>query len=450
MSAMQTRIVEHDLSVEMELRQKIATHTALVGVVGIGYVGLPLAVEKAKVGYQVVGYDRNAIRVAQVNQGSNYIRDVSDDDLTRAVAAAKLSATTDFSTLGNCDVIVICVPTPLTINKDPDISYIRIVGAEIARRLRPGQLICLESTTYPGTTEEVLLPLFAASGLVVGSDYFVAYSPERVDPGNRRYTTKNTNKIVGGITATCLSMATTFYKQTIVDVQPVSTPKVAEMTKVFENTFRAVNIALVNEMALLCDRMGIDIWEVIDAAATKPFGMMRFEPGPGVGGHCIPLDPFYLAWKAREYDFHTRFIELAGEINNSMPYFVRDKLSRALNGLGKPLKGSHILVLGVSYKKDIPDWRESPSVKILELLAHADALVDYHDPHVPSFQDDTGRVRHSIPLTEAALSHADCVLIATDHGQMDWEFVVRNARLVVDTRNATRNVAIDRDKVVRL
>lgn len=439
-----------DLSSEMGLREKITSHTAIVGVVGMGYVGVPLAVEKAKVGYTVVGYDRNAIRVAQLNQGSNYIRDVVDEELARMVASDKLSATTEFSTLDSCDVVVICVPTPLTVNKDPDTSYIRSVGAEIARRLRPGQLICLESTTYPGTTEEILLPLFAATGLVVGRDYFLAYSPERVDPGNRRYTTKNTNKLVGGVTATCLSVAASFYQQTIVDVLSVSSPRVAEMTKVFENTFRTVNIALVNEMALLCDRMKIDIWEVMDAAATKPFGIMRFNPGPGVGGHCIPLDPLYLAWKARQYDFSTRFIELAGEINSHMPYFVREKLMRTLNMHGRPLKGSKILILGMSYKKDINDWRESPALKVLELLMRDGAVIDYHDPFVPSFQDEHGQVRHSIPLTAKALTEADCVLVATDHSQTDWDHVVRNARLVFDTRNATKNVTVRRDNIVLL
>jgi UDP-N-acetyl-D-glucosamine dehydrogenase len=344
---------------------------------------------------------------------------------------------------------VICVPTPLTLNKDPDTSYIRSVGSEIARRLRPGQLICLESTTYPGTTEEILLPQFAATGLVVGRDYFLAYSPERVDPGNKRYTTRNTNKVVGGVTTTCLGMASAFYQQTIVEVLQVSSPRVAEMTKVFENTFRAVNIALVNEMALLCDRMKIDIWEVMDAAATKPFGIMRFDPGPGVGGHCIPLDPFYLAWKARQYDFHTRFIELAGEINNHMPYFVREKVMRSLNARSRALKGSKVLILGMSYKKDISDWRESPALKILDLLVHDGAVVDYHDPFVPSFQDEHGCVRHSIPMTAQVISGADCVLITTDHSQFDWELVVRNAQLVVDTRNATKGVS-RRDNIVLL
>jgi UDP-N-acetyl-D-glucosamine dehydrogenase len=439
-----------ELNHEVGLREKIVTHDAVVGVVGIGYVGLPLAVEKAKVGYTVIGFDRNAIRVAQVNQGSNYIRDVVDDDLGRVVASERLSATTDFSVLKSCDVVVICVPTPLTPNKDPDTSYIRSVGGEIARRLRPGQLICLESTTYPGTTEEILLPQFDATGLVVGRDYFVAYSPERVDPGNKRYTTKNTNKVVGGVTETCLNVATAFYQQTIIDVLPVSNPRVAEMTKVFENTFRAVNIALVNEMALLCDRMKIDIWEVMDAAATKPFGIMRFNPGPGVGGHCIPLDPFYLAWKARQYDFHTRFIELAGEINNHMPYFVREKLTRALNVTGRPLRGSKIFMLGMSYKKDIPDWRESPALKLMNLLVQEGAVVDYHDPLVPSLQDKFAHEQHSVPLTAKALADADCVLITTDHSQTDWAFVVRHARTVVDTRNATKGVTEGREKITLL
>ena len=439
-----------DLGHEEALLKKITEHTAVVGVVGLGYVGLPLAVEKARVGYTVVGYDRNAIRTAQINQGSNYIRDVVDDELARMVATDKLTATTDFSTLGSCDVVVVCVPTPLTANKDPDTSYIRSVGSEIAKHLRPGQLICLESTSYPGTTEEILLPLLAETGLVVGRDYYLAYSPERVDPGNKRYTTKNTNKIVGGVTPACARVATTFYQQTIIDVVLVSSPRVAEMTKVFENTFRAVNIALVNEMALLCDRMKIDIWEVMDAAATKPFGMMRFDPGPGVGGHCIPLDPSYLAWKARQYDFRVRFIELAGEINTLMPYFVREKLARALNNRGRTLKGAKILLLGMSYKKDISDWRESPALKMLDLLIQDGALVDYHDPLVPSFHDKHGHSQHSIPLTARALAEADCVLITTDHSQTDWEYVVRNAQLIVDTRNATRDVAGKRDNVILL
>jgi len=437
-------------SLEASLLEKIMTRTATVGVVGLGYVGLPLAVEKARVGFTVIGYDRKGIRVAQVNQGSNYIRDVEDENLARMVASKKFSATSDFASLGSCDVVVICVPTPLTVNKDPDTSHIRMVCGEIAESLRPGQLICLESTSYPGTTEELLLPQFAATGLVVGRDYFLAYSPERVDPGNKRYTTRNTSKIVGGVTLACSRVATAFYEQTITNVLQVSSPRTAEMTKVFENTFRAVNIALVNEMALLCDKMKIDIWEVIDAAATKPFGMMRFDPGPGVGGHCIPLDPFYLAWKARQYDVRTRFIELAGEINDLMPYFVREKLARALNALGRPLKSSKVLMIGMAYKRDVCDWRESPALKMCHLLMQDGVVIDYHDPLVPSLQDEHGYALYSIPLTEQNLSEADCVLIMTDHSQTDWEHVVQHARLVLDTRNATRAVRGERENVILL
>jgi UDP-N-acetyl-D-glucosamine dehydrogenase len=432
------------------LMQKIVDRTAKVAVIGIGYVGLPLAVEKAKVGFSVIGFDRNAERVAAVVGGRNYIRDVNDEDLRSVVAAGKLTATRSFEELAACDVIVICVPTPLTANRDPNISYIRSSGEQIAQILRPGQLVCLESTTYPGTTEEVLLPTLAVSGLVVGSDYFLAFSPERVDPGNLRYTTKNTTKVVGGVTPVCLEVATTFYEQTIQQVTPVSSPRVAEMTKVFENTFRAVNIALVNEIALLCDRMNINIWEVMDAAGTKPFGLLRFDPGPGVGGHCIPLDPFYLAWKARQYDFHTRFIELAGEINALMPYFVREKTFRVINACGKSVKNSRILMIGVAYKKDIDDWRESPALKIVDILQRDGAFIDYHDPHVPSFRDVGGALRQSVALTPKALGQADCTLIVTDHSSIDWESVVQHSQLVVDTRNATRHVTSGREKVTLL
>ncbi|MGC1380517.1 MAG: nucleotide sugar dehydrogenase [Candidatus Baltobacteraceae bacterium] len=432
------------------LKKKILERTAVIGVAGVGYVGLPLAVEKAKVGFTVVGYDRNPIRVDQLNRGLNYIRDVDDRELAEMVDAGRLSGTIDFATLGRCDAVIICVPTPLTPNLDPDISYIRAVGERIAEHLHPGQLVCLESTTYPGTTSEVLLPLLRRSGLCVGEDFFLCFSPERVDPGNARYTTRNTSKVVGGITPACLEAGCCFYEQTIVDVLPVSSPKVAEMTKVFENTFRAVNIALVNEMAMLCDRLEIDIWEVIDAAATKPFGIMRFDPGPGVGGHCIPLDPFYLAWKAREYDFHVRFIELAGEINVGMPYFVREKVLRALNERGQAIKGATIFVLGVAYKRDVDDCRESPAVKVIDLLARDGALIEYHDAHVPSFTDHRGCSRHSIPLSKEMLEQADCVLILTDHSDVDYRRVATTARLVVDTRNATRHLNGERTRVIRL
>ncbi|MDE2571535.1 MAG: nucleotide sugar dehydrogenase [bacterium] len=432
------------------LKDMFAARTATVGVVGVGYVGLPLAVEKAKVGFHVIGYDRNAERVAKINRGENYILDVADAELKESVSSGTLEATTDFSSLDRCDVIIICVPTPLTANHDPDISYIRHVGGKIAERLRPGQLICLESTTYPGTTEEVLLPLFSSGDLIAGRDFFLAFSPERVDPGNKRYTTKNTNKLVGGVTPACTEVASSFYAQTILTVLSVASPKVAEMAKVFENTFRAVNIALVNELALLCDRMEINIWDVIDAAATKPFGIMRFEPGPGVGGHCIPVDPFYLTWKAREYDFHTRFIELAGEINLQMPYFVRDKVVRALGEHRKSLRGAKLLVIGIAYKRDIEDCRESPALKVVELLEHEGAAVVYHDPCVPSYRAKDGSTRHSVELNVRRLHEADCVLILTDHSTVDWQEIVREAHAVVDTRNATRHVRGEESRVTLL
>lgn len=442
-------LLEAPGSLRDQLKKKFAERSAMIGVAGIGYVGLPLAVEKAKVGFDVIGYDRNSVRVDQVNQGLNYIRDVDDAEMAKLVETGKLRATTDFSTLSRCDAIIICVPTPLTPNLDPDISYIKAVAEQVAPQLRPGQLICLESTTYPGTTEEVLLPMLTQTGLKVGEDFFLCFSPERVDPGNARYTTKNTNKVVGGVTEACADVGGCFYQQTILDVLTVSSPKVAEMCKVFENTFRSVNIALVNEMALLCDRLGINIWEVLDAAATKPFGIMRFDPGPGVGGHCIPLDPFYLAWKAREYDFHTRFIELAGEINHGMPYFVREKIMNALNKTGKALKGSDILVLGVAYKKDIEDWRESPALKVMELLERDGAKIEYHDPFVSKFVEH-GRQYHSIPLSKERLERADAVVILTNHTDIDYSRVVEQAKLVVDTRNATKNVTANRERIVLL
>lgn len=436
-------------SLRDSLKRKFVDRTARIGVSGVGYVGLPLAVEKAKVGFDVVGYDRNNVRVDQINQGLNYIRDVKDSELAELVENGKLRASSDFETLKHCDAIVICVPTPLTVNLDPDISYIKAVGEQIASQLRPGQLICLESTTYPGTTEEVLLPLLQRSGMTVGEDFFLCFSPERVDPGNARYTTKNTNKVVGGVTDACADVGGCFYEQTILNVLTVSSPKVAEMCKVFENTFRSVNIALVNEMALLCDRLGISIWEVLDAAATKPFGIMRFNPGPGVGGHCIPLDPFYLAWKAREFDFHTRFIELAGEININMPYFVREKVLRALNSIGRAMNGADILVIGVAYKKDIEDWRESPAIKVMELLERDGAKIEYHDPHVSKFVEH-GRQWHSIPLSKERIERSDAVVILTDHSTVDYARIVESAKIVIDTRNATAAVRNGHKNVVLL
>jgi UDP-N-acetyl-D-glucosamine dehydrogenase len=444
-------VVQHGV-IGSVLMDKIEKHSAKTAVVGLGYVGLPFAVEKAKVGFPVIGIDQNPKRASMANKGENYIKDVKDEELREIVANGTFKATTDFSVLAECDVVVICVPTPLTITRDPDISYIENVSDEIAKYLHRGQLITLESTTYPGTTEEVILPKLEKKGLVVGQDFFLAFSPERVDPGNLRYSTKNTNKVVGGVTPQCLNIATTFYRQTILHVVPVSSPAVAEMTKVFENTYRAVNIALVNELALLCDRMNIDVWEVIDAAATKPFGIQIFYPGPGVGGHCIPIDPFYLTWKARQFEFHTRFIELAGEINIQMPYFVVEKVIRALNTRKKALNGAKILVLGVAYKKDIDDVRESPVLRIMELLRENGAEVLYSDPYIPVIEPHGGSsVRaESVKLTDDLLKSADCIVIGTNHSCFDYDHIVSLSSAIVDTRNATKLVEHDREKICKL
>lgn len=425
-----------------QLITKIKAHTAIVAVVGLGYVGLPLAVEKGKVGFQVMGIDHNPIRADKVNRYENYIKDVNDDELRGLVNAGILKATSDFSLLAQADVIVICVPTPLTVTREPDISCIINVTNEITRHLRKGQLVTLESTTYPGTTSSVILPRLENTGLKVGEDFFLAFSPERVDPGNARYTTKNTSKVVGGITADCLAIARVFYEQTILNVVPVSSTEIAEMTKVFENTYRAVNIALVNEMMLLCDRMGLDVWEVVDAAATKPFGIQTFYPGPGVGGHCIPIDPFYLTWKAREYDFHTRFIELAGEINIQASYHVLEKVAAALNEAKRSLNGANILVMGVAYKNDIDDCRESPALKIINLLIKQGAKVVYHDAFVLEVQtlSPDSHWMKSEELTKEAISNADCVLITTRHSAVDYDFVAEHAKIVVDTRDACKHI----------
>lgn len=431
------------------LKEKILNKKAKVAVFGLGYVGLPLAVEKAKVGFDVIGIDRSVDRVAQVNRGENYIGDVKSQELKELTSHGKIRAylDTEPEVLKDADIIIMCVPTPLTKNMDPDISYIESVTKIIAAQLCHGQLVALESTTYPGTTEEVILPMLQEGGLVCGEDFFLAYSPERVDPGNQRYTTKNTSKVVGGMTPNCLDVALAFYSQTIGHVVPVSCPAAAELTKVFENTYRSVNIALVNELALLCDKMGIDVWEVLDAAKTKPFGIQIFYPGPGVGGHCIPIDPFYLTWKAREYDFYTRFIELAGEINMNMPYHVISKLSRILNAEKKCLNGAHILVLGAAYKKDVADIRESPSLRLMELLLLEKANLSYHDPYVPNINVER-KYLTSVALNEKLIRKSDCVLIATDHSIVDYQYVVKNAKLVFDTRNATQ--AIPAKNIIKL
>jgi UDP-N-acetyl-D-glucosamine dehydrogenase len=431
------------------LIEKLKDRTAVVGVVGLGYVGLPLAVLQAKTGFRVYGVDEMAEKVARVNRAENYISDVEDADLCATVQSGRLTATTDFSVLRGCDVALICVPTPLTLNKEPDISAILKVTRELAKYIHPGMLVVLESTTYPGTTDEVMLPILTTAGLKAGDTLFMAFSPERVDPGNRAFKTHNTFKLVGGVTPACLVVARTFYEQSIVKIFPVSSARVAEMAKVFENVFRSVNIALVNELAILCDRMGMNVYEVIDAAATKNFGFMAFYPGPGVGGHCIPLDPYYLAWKSKEYDLHTRFIELAGEINEGMPYYVVAKLQRILNRHGRCLNGAQVLVLGVTYKADVGDPRETPALKIMELLQREGAVLTYVDPYVPSVTLEE-RTYAGAALTKERLEGSDGVLILTAHSAFDWDLVVRHARVVFDTRNATKKVEGKKAHVVLL
>jgi nucleotide sugar dehydrogenase len=421
------------------LKEKISRRTAVVGVVGLGYVGLPFAVEKAKVGFRVLGVEQNPSRVQKVNRGESYIGDVGVEELKEVVAKGLLSAETGFERVPEMDVIVIAVPTPLTRNLTPDLQYVERVTREIAKRLRPGQLVSLESTTYPGTTEEVMLPILEESGLKVEEDFFLVHSPERVDPGNKRYTTKNTTKVVGGIGPRSLEAGVHFYGQTIERVVPVSSAKAAEMVKVFENTFRAVNIALVNELAMLCDRMGLNVWEVLDAAFTKPFGIMPFYPGPGVGGHCIPIDPHYLEWKAKEYNFNTHFIALAGEINRKMPEFTVEKALRLLAQEGIPVRGAKVLVLGVAYKRDVADHRESPAIEVIRGLKRLGAEVAYHDPLIPSFQDHGLRME-SVPLSEDLLASQDLVIVATDHSNFDYDGLVRRAKRVLDTRGATRHL----------
>jgi UDP-N-acetyl-D-glucosamine dehydrogenase len=432
-----------------DLLGKIQKHTATVGIVGMGYVGLPFAVEKAKVGFKVFGIDQNPARAERLNRGENYIRDVNDDELRDLVQKGLIRAVCDFHEVPQMDVIVICVPTPLTRNLNPGLQYVESVTRELAKHLRPGQLISLESTTYPGTTEEIMLPILESSGLKVEIDFFLSHSPERVDPGNARYTTKNTSKVVGGIGPNSQRVAVSFYSQTIERVVPVSSANVAEMVKVFENTFRAVNIALVNELALLCDKMQLNVWEVLDAAFTKPFGIMPFYPGPGVGGHCIPLDPHYLEWKAREYNFNTRFIALAGEINRKMPEFVRDKTHRVLNMLGVSPSKSKILLLGVSYKRDLGDWRESPALEVIKLLQADGAEVIYHDPYVANF-DEHGLIMENAPLTDELLESCTMAIITTDHQCVDYDHVVAKVPHVLDTRNASKRLTRNQDKVTLL
>ncbi|TCL61800.1 UDP-N-acetyl-D-glucosamine dehydrogenase [Hydrogenispora ethanolica] len=432
------------------LTDRINNKSAVLGVVGLGYVGLPLAVEKAKAGYRVIGFDVQARRVDMVNQGQNYIGDVVDQELKDLVASGQLIATTDYSQIARVDAVAICVPTPLDKYQQPDISYVVNSSKQIAEFLHSEMLVVLESTTYPGTTEEVVMPILEATGLRCGSDFFLAFSPERVDPGNKYYHTKNTPKVVGGVTKRCTEIAATLYAHVLQgEIHQVSSPKVAEMEKILENTFRNINIALANEMAILCNKMEIDVWEVIEAAKTKPYGFMPFYPGPGLGGHCIPIDPFYLTWKAREYDYHTRLIEIAGEINNSMPEYVVEKAASFLNRFGKPLKGAKILMLGLAYKKDIDDPRESPAVKIYHLLRERLAEVSVNDPFIPSYKFGNTHIT-TVELNAERLQTADLVLITTDHSLYDYSWICEQAQLVFDTRNATRQVAAPRAEIIHI
>jgi UDP-N-acetyl-D-glucosamine dehydrogenase len=415
------------------LLEKAERRDVVFGIVGLGYVGLPLAVELARAGYQVLGYDVNARVVEGLNAGRSHVKDVSDAQL--AGIRERFTATSDAARLSEPDAISICVPTPLSKFKDPDVSFIVAATEAVKHTLRRGQAIMLESTTYPGTTREILLPALESTGLKVGEDFFLAFSPERVDPGNPTYGTRNTPKVVGGITPDCRRVAIGLYQPAIDTLVPVSTTEAAELVKLLENTFRSVNIGLVNEMAIVCDKLGVDVWEVIEAAATKPFGFMKFLPGPGLGGHCIPIDPHYLAWKMRGLNYKTRFIDLAGELNTEMPVFWVRKVAEALNEHGRALKGANVLVLGVAYKRDIEDLRESPALDIIRLLEQQGARVTYHDPHVPSFRED-GHEYSSVPLTPATLESADCVMVVTDHAAIDFHLVKRHARLAVDTRHA--------------
>ncbi len=434
-----------------ELIQKIEKRKAIIGVIGLGYAGLPLVVRFGEERFHVLGFDTDPQKVDLLNEGKSYLKSVSTDRIRDLVGTGMFSATSDFGRLAEVDSILICVPTPLTEKMEPDLVYIENTARQISDNMKKGQLIILESTTYPGTTEEILLPKFQARGWREGADFFLAYSPEREDPGNREYTTRSIPKVVGGITSNCQEVAKILYGQIIDDVVVVSTTRVAEMAKLLENIYRSVNIALVNELKILADRMGIDIWEVIEAASTKPFGYFPFYPGPGMGGHCIPIDPFYLSWKAREFDFTTRFIQLSGEINISMPYYVVSKAIDALNERGKTIKGSRILILGVAYKRDIDDIRESPALTIMKLLEEKGAKITYNDPHVPKLHPmrKYNFTMSSKPLTEELLREVDLVMLITDHRQYDYRWIVNNASLVVDTRNATKGIRSARAKIIK-
>lgn len=422
---------------EQDLIRKAADRSAVFGVVGLGYVGLPLAVELAQSGYHVIGFDVKDDVVAAINAGRSHIQDVPTARLGPLVERGLIQATVDLARLTEADAISICVPTPLSKTKDPDVSYVMAAADAVSRTVRAGQVVILESTTYPGTTRELLQPRMEANGLNVGTDVFLAFSPERVDPGNPTWHTRNTPKVIGGVTEACNRVVEALYAPVFDRLVPVSSPEAAELVKLLENTFRSVNIGLVNEMAIVCDKLGVDVWEVIEAAASKPFGFMKFTPGPGLGGHCIPIDPHYLAWKMRGLNYKTRFIEVAGEVNSEMPHYWVQKVAEALNHDAKSVRNATVLVLGVAYKKDIDDLRESPALDIIRLLRQQGANVRYHDPYVASFRED-GAVFESVPLDAASVAAADCVVIATDHSAVDYDMVRRDAKRIVDTRNVLR------------
>lgn len=436
--------------IKEQLITKLSDRTAKIGVVGIGYVGLPLAVVFAEAGFEVVGVDPSADKVAAVNRGESYILDIDSDRIKALVKAGKLSASTDYAVLANVDAVSICVPTPLRKTGDPDLSFIASAAKSLAPYLHPGLIIVLESSTYPGTTREMVLPeLESVSGLKVCEDFFLAFSPERVDPGREDWTTINTPKVIGGISEDCGDVAAFWYRQALDTVVQVSTSEVAEMAKLLENTFRMINIGLVNELAIMCDRLNIDVWEVIDAAATKPFGFMKFTPGPGLGGHCIPIDPLYLSWKLRSLNYTARFIELASEINTSMPRYALGKIQDALNLAKKPVNGSEVLILGVAYKPDIDDLRESPALDVIHLLRQKGARVAYHDPYIPEIDHENLQMK-SVPDLMKAVQTADCVVIITNHSDYDYDRILSSAQMLVDTRNALGSKGKNNPKVVRL
>jgi UDP-N-acetyl-D-glucosamine dehydrogenase len=444
-------------NLKQQLLERLDNRTAHIGIIGLGYVGLPLAVAFAEAGFTVTGLDLDTRKVTALNNAESYIPDIPTSQVKPLVEAGKLHATTSYDDLRKVDALSICVPTPLRKTKDPDMSYVISAADSITQIVHPGMLVVLESTTYPGTTNEVIIPRLTGD-MAVGEDIFIAFSPERIDPGNKKYGVRNTPKVVGGVTEACVEVTCAYYGSIVDQVVPVSSPTSAEMVKLLENTYRAVNIGLVNEIAIMCDKLGIDVWEVIRAAATKPFGFMPFYPGPGLGGHCIPIDPLYLSWKLKTLNYTARFIELASEINTSMPVYVVDKVMHALNDDSKALRGSNVAVLGVAYKRDVDDVRESPALDIIHLLKERGANVTYHDPYVPSVRLDDphgehkadAKVEYSVELTVDWLKSADCVVIVTDHTSFDWSWVVSNSRLIVDTRNATNNLRTNGTRVIKL